>query len=177
MEAGGEDRCNGEQILCQFVKSSMFGTTVGRFVGYCTLVKNHDFRSATLENVLDEWVCKTAEAVTIGNHNFFESSLQRAFQNGLKAFTLPVDATADVGGEDEGGVGTLEVKNLSIEACLLVVGGDASVAEGFLRFLVLRLDVEHSFDVFDVVESFSISIDTNTIDFLLVGPLTQCRTR
>lgn len=93
---GGKDGCDGEQILCQFVKSAVLIAVGNGAVGVCSFVKNHDFCVLVLENALDEWVGKAAEAVTIGNHNLGEISLQRAFQNGLKAFSLPINSTPDI---------------------------------------------------------------------------------
>lgn len=96
MVTGGKDGCDGEQILCQFVKSAVLIAVGNGAVGVCSFVKNHDFCVLVLENALDEWVGKAAEAVTIGNHNLGEISLQRAFQNGLKAFSLPINSTPDI---------------------------------------------------------------------------------
>lgn len=97
--------------------------------------------------MLHEWIGKTTESVTVGNHNFSESALQRVFQNGVKTFAVPVDATADVGDNVVGGIGGTKIGDLALKARFLMGGGDPAVTDALFLFVAGRNGAEFTLNI------------------------------
>ena len=81
-----EDGGDGDDVLGK----------LGFWRGSHVFVLNHEIGSVGAKNPLDEFEAETGDAVSVGNHNVSAISSHRRFQNGFKAFPLPIDTACDV---------------------------------------------------------------------------------
>jgi hypothetical protein len=151
LSARAKDGDDGEEVFGQLLvgasetSSSSPATGTGA-VGAATLAfgGDHDAAATRASDVLHELEGKAAEAVAVGNHNFFDASTQDAVQKGPKGAALPVDARPNVGEAGvRGGVPTLrapalleafEGVHLALEVALLLGRGDSCVEDRLFRF-------------------------------------------
>jgi hypothetical protein len=94
----GHENCdNGEEIFGKFAgQGSVCGVVLCIFF---TVVENHDGALALRAHPFQEVHCESAQAVFVGNHNFFDTALEYGVQNGRKTGAVPVEPAANVGDE------------------------------------------------------------------------------
>ena len=90
-------------------------------------IDDHEFDMICLEDPFQKFKCEPAEPVSVGNHNFVDSSAHSAFQNGLKTFSFPINPRANVCNHEVIRIVVFEKIFLSVEVVHLFSGRDTSV--------------------------------------------------
>jgi hypothetical protein len=110
-----KDRCNGEQVVSEFLSTIFFTDDVPFTV-------NHEFRANLFEDGLQQVAPEATESVFVQDHNLFDQPIDDAFQNGRKTFPFEVEAATDVCDKLVCGVRFLQLLALSCEVGSLVCG-------------------------------------------------------
>jgi len=166
---------NGKEVVTEVV-----GVVGPASSSVDTTVEYHEPAPGGAQDVLDVLVGEAAEAVFVGNHNFFDSATHGAVQNGEETFAVPVEAGADVADDFVRWVCGAERLDLAVEVGALFGGGDAGIADaGALHPGIAAVVVgsrgpvarERFLDVGAGVEAAAVLVsDTNCLDLAGFGP-------
>ncbi len=110
---------NLQQIGSKF----LFGTV-------SSLVENHDFSTVLLDKISNDFAAEAGESIPMGDHNAAFITAQDSVQYPLEAFSLEVNATAEVLDNFRLGELFLHVGDLRGEGVRLRFSADAAVANG-----------------------------------------------
>lgn len=121
------------------------------------MVENHEGALALREDPFQEFQSESTQAVFVGNHNFFDTSLEYGVQNGRKTGPSPVEPASDVGDKFMVWATSLEVVDLSLQVLSLMFGRNAGIADAsamlvLLLLLLLLVSVEERVDIDECVE-------------------------
>jgi hypothetical protein len=134
------------------------------------VTENHELDALALEDPADEFETESAESIAVGNAHFLYVSTKRSFQNGAKAFSLEVEARADISNDFVAGALILHEGDLPLEVIFLLCGGNAAIGDlslsSFGRFCGRAVS---SGNGFDVVESYP-ARGANEFDEASIGP-------
>lgn len=120
------------------------------------------------EYVLEQVERKSAQSVSVGNHNFSEIALERKVQNPLEARPMEVETGSNVGDRSVVGILGLQLLSLSIEITRLFLMGRGDSGVDDVRFLPLVFGGGADNRV-DIVESLT-SGGANVMDEVSIGP-------
>ncbi len=125
MRASAKDRDDRHEVFCD-------ASSWVRFL----LMENHESSAKFSHEPFEELDTEAREAVSIGDHNRSDSSLQDKLQKGTQSGPLEIEAGADVAEDADGSVGEalralLDKESLLIESVRdLLAGGHAGVTSG-----------------------------------------------
>lgn len=133
MRASAKDRDDRHEVFCD-------ASSWVRFL----LMENHESSAKFSHEPFEELDTEAREAVSIGDHNRSDSSLQDKLQKGTQSGPLEIEAGADVAEDADGSVGEalralLDKESLLIESVRdLLAGGHAGVTSGDAGVFRLR---------------------------------------
>lgn len=135
------------------------------------MIENHECDLKAEEDGFEKLKGKSAEPISVGNHNLGEMTSQCEVQKGLKTFSFPIDARSDVCNHEVMRESRLEKIYLSVKVVHLFRGRDTTIT-CFLCRSMERHATRKVLNRREIVAALS-GWSSNKVDLTLRSPETK----